>query len=104
MTDTLLLVSLCLIICLTSLLLAFYMYQLVLIDAESRKLAKPKLWAFFAASAQNGAGLPFYLFKRKSSLSFLSASEKSQVLKLKRKIYALLVLALSAFIFVVIVL
>ncbi|MGX7024104.1 hypothetical protein [Vagococcus hydrophili] len=101
MNSFYLLMLLVLIIVVTAIFLTYYMYQLVLIDATSRKIAKPKFWAFLAASSQNGSGLPIYLFKRKGTLSYLSEIEKISVLRIKKKICALLLFDLVVFILAV---
>ncbi len=101
MNSFYLLMLLALIITVTAFFLTFYMYQLVLIDAMSRQLTKPKFWAFFAASSQGGSGLPIYLFKRKGTLSYLTEAEKKSVLRIKKKIGALLLLDLVVFILTV---
>ncbi|MHC5228103.1 hypothetical protein ACYSNW_07485 [Enterococcus sp. LJL99] len=88
----------------TGICLAFYMYKLILIDANSRNMNKPKFWAFLASTAQNGSGIPLYLFKRTGTLSFLTVEEKKKVTSIKRKIIALLILDLVVFLLAVIVL
>jgi len=104
MTENGLLFLLLATILLTGLCLMFYMYKLVLIDAESRKIDKPKLWAFLAATSQNGSGLPFYLFKRRGTMSYLSVEDQKKVAGIKRKIYALLFFDVIVFILTVIIL
>lgn len=103
-SNTIVIMILVSIICFTSICLAYYMYKLVLLDANSRNISKPKFWAFLTSTAQNGSGLPFYLFKRKGTLSFLTDEEKKQVMNIKRKLYALLLLDLLIFLLVVIIL
>ena len=102
--DTTVIIVLISIIFFTGICLAFYTYKLILIDANSRNISKPRFWAFFASTAQNGSGLPLYLFKRRSTLSFLTIEEKKKVTSIKRKIYALLILDLIIFLLAVIVL
>lgn len=104
MTNNLLLFFLMFMIVFTGILLMYYTYKLVLIDAESRQMSKPKFWAFLAASSQNGSGLPIYLLKRKGTLSFLNAEDKKKVSSIKRKIYALLLFDLIIFLLAVIIL
>lgn len=93
------------VIVLTSIALYYYMYQLILMDAESRGMKRPKLWAVFASGGQNGSGLFIYLFSRRKTTSLLSQNEVVRFEGLKRKIYCLLGLALTIFlIFVAVVL
>ncbi|MFW7433057.1 hypothetical protein [Vagococcus carniphilus] len=92
------------IISFTAICLAYYMCQLVLIDAKSRNIPKPKFWAFLASSSQNGAGITMYLFKRKNTLSFLNTDDQEKIIKIKRKIYALLSFDLTIFILAIFIL
>ena len=85
------------IIVLTSVCLFYYIYQLVLIDAKSRGITRPKLWSIIAASGQNGSGLFLYLFKRRNTSSLLNKSENQKSLNIKRKIYCLMTVDLFAF-------
>ena len=85
------------IIVLTSFCLFYYTYQLVLIDAKSRDIARPKLWSTLASAGQNGSGLILYLFKRRHTSSLLNNDEKQKFLHIKRKIYCLMVVDLFAF-------
>ena len=98
MQSQLVLYFLLLLIALLSLFLAYYTSQLVLLDAQSRQLKRPKLWAFFVAGSQNGAGLTTYLAKRKQSPLRLTPEEQQRVHQLKRKLTACLVLDVLAFI------
>lgn len=88
----------------TAICLAYYVYQIVLIDANSRNISKPKFWAFLASSSQNGAGLIMYLFKRKNSFLFLNTENQEKIAQIKRKIYALLILDLAIFILAIFIL
>jgi len=104
MKENMILFLLIFIIGVTAICLAVYTYKLVLIDAESRNIKKPKFWAFLASSSQNGSGLPIYLFKRKGTLSYLTDEDKKRVINIKRKIYALILFDVIVFILTVIIL
>lgn len=71
-------------------LMCFYLYSLVLIDAKSRGIKQPKFWSILAASGQRGEGLLLYLFNRRKIDSKLSLAEIEQINGLKRKIYCLM--------------
>lgn len=84
-----LIISLILLFLITIPLLIYYSYQLVFMDAKSRQISKPKFWAILASSSQNGAGIFFYLFKRRGTVSHLTDEELKKIEKIKRRIYIL---------------
>lgn len=91
-------------ILLISCLLVYYIYSIVLIDANSRGLKKPKLWAFLASTSSRGEGLLFYLFYRNKYSKNMVQSDREKIKKLKNKIFVLLLVDFTSFIFAVIAL
>lgn len=83
-------------------LMCYYIYSLVLIDAKSRGIKNPKFWSLIAAGGQRGEGLLLYLFSRRKTTSSMSSAEIEQVNGLKRKIYC--VMAVFFFLFLLAVL
>ncbi|WP_208560798.1 hypothetical protein [Marinilactibacillus kalidii] len=86
-----------LIIAFSSICLAYYVYQLILMDAKSRQIDHPRFWSTIAAANQNGGGILLYLFKRRKTTSLLSENEKQTFLTIKKKIYCLLALSFVTF-------
>lgn len=80
-------------------LMCYYIYSLVLIDAKSRGIKNPKFWSLIAAGGQRGEGLLLYLFSRRKTTSSMSSAEIEQVGGLKRKIYCVMAVFLFLFLF-----
>lgn len=87
-----------------SIFLLLQTYRLVLLDAESRGVPKPKFWAVFSAAGGRGEGLLLYFFKRKKYLGSMTAQERVRAEKLKIRIFLLMAMLLMAFMFVAITL
>ena len=82
---------------LTSIFLCYYLYELVLLDANNRGIQHPKFWSLLAATGQSGEGLMIYLFKRRKTSSRLNPAMQQKMLVLKNKIYCLLAVDMVAF-------
>lgn len=89
-------------IVMSSIFLMQQVYRLILLDAASRGVPKPKVWAVFSAAGGRGEGLLLYFFKRKKYLGTMTAQERIQAEKLKLRILLLMVMTLLAFIFIAI--
>lgn len=86
---------------LTSLFMVYYLYHLILLDAKSRGVKKPRGWAILAAGGQNGSGLLWYLLKRPQKKLAASNVVARQMQQLKIKIYCLLAVDGMALVFVI---
>lgn len=101
MNSLMLLVILCISLVSCSGLLAYYMYQLLVLDAKSRGLARPKLWAIIGAGGGRGEGLLFYLFKRKNFSGEMTEKDQQKSRQLKKRMNLLLIVqVVSALLFV----
>ncbi|MDO5689301.1 MAG: hypothetical protein Q4G61_03555 [Tissierellia bacterium] len=65
--------------------LRYQLYKIVEIDAGSRGLKRPRLWAFVASGQENARGLIPYLIVRRKYVSTISASEQQIINERKRK-------------------
>lgn len=75
---------------------AYFIYQIIAIDARSRGLKHPKLWGLFSLSGQGSGGLFLYLLGRNKYPRELSEEDSRKMEQLKRKTGAtLLFLAVS---------
>ena len=82
-------------------LMCYYIYSLVLIDAKSRGIKNPKFWSLIAAGGQRGEGLLLYLFSRRKTTSSMSSAEIEQVDGLKWKIYCVMAVFFCLFLLAV---
>lgn len=65
--------------------LAYQVFKMVEIDAESRGLKHPKLWGFFSLGGNNGGGLLVYLLGRRKYKLSLSDEDKMVMQSRKKK-------------------
>ena len=63
--------------------------KLLYLDAVSREMSHPKLWAAIGAGSNNGSGLLMYLIHRKNYpvKEELNESDRNKYLKYKKTIY-----------------
>ncbi|MGY3778602.1 hypothetical protein [Isobaculum melis] len=79
--------------------LTYQMYQLLLLDAKSKGLEKPKLWAVIGASGGRGEGLLLYLLKRKNYSGEVLEVEQQKKYQLKKRLTILLLIQLISALF-----
>lgn len=84
-------------IAIVSLILAYQIYGLVVIDAKSRGLKHPRLWGLFSVSGDSG-GLLLYLIGRRRYVSDMSTEDQALMAQGKKKILLTLSLAIGAMI------
>ncbi|MCQ9209905.1 hypothetical protein [Granulicatella seriolae] len=74
--------------------MAYQIYKIVVMDAESRGLKHPKFWGFFALGGQNSSGLILYMIGRNRYP--LNMAEEVKPIFNSRKRKAILSLCFSA--------
>ena len=82
---------------------AYQMFKIVSLDAESRGLKHPKLWAFLSTSGNNSSGLMMYFLARRKHPVQNRSKEVQQDMdaRKKRAGVGLVFVALGAIVFVV---
>lgn len=97
MNQTTIMILLMSLLILAAACMCYYIFSLVMIDAKSRGIKNPKFWSLIATGGQNGGGLLLYLFTRRKTTSTMNSAETEQFLRIKRKIYCLLVVLFFLF-------
>ncbi len=72
----------------TGALFCYFLYRMVVLDAQGRGLKHPRFWGLFAAG--NDSGLLLYLLGRRNYVSTISEADKARMEQMKRKALALL--------------